>query len=102
MRMRIIIEHPDIFIRKAEQVVDLRVQLQSWQWSIFSAELLSGLLYWGAALGVAPWALRDFGARRRTRSVEPKARMYLFGAAFFGGVGIYRSRDDWPVDSSLF
>ncbi len=48
--------------------------------------LLSGLLYWGAALGVGPWALRDWRARRAVRRVDVRARMYLLGAAFFGGV----------------
>jgi drug/metabolite transporter (DMT)-like permease len=45
--------------------------------------LLSGLLYWGAALAVTPGAVRDW---RRARGVERKNRGRLLGAAIFGGI----------------
>lgn len=44
---------------------------------------LSGVLYAGAALAVAPWALRSRGA---FRGAHPKDLLRLAGAALFGGV----------------
>ncbi len=48
--------------------------------------LLSGVLYWGAAIGVAPWALREWNRQRGRRTASVRARRHLLGAAFFGGV----------------
>jgi drug/metabolite transporter (DMT)-like permease len=45
--------------------------------------LLSGILYLGAALAVAPWALRDL---RRLRAVHGPSLARLLGAVAFGGV----------------
>ena len=45
--------------------------------------LLSGVLYLGAAIAVAPWALRGLCD---LRSVNRKNLTYLFGAVAFGGV----------------
>ncbi|MGH0035523.1 MAG: EamA family transporter [Myxococcota bacterium] len=45
--------------------------------------LLSGLLYWGAALAVAPAAARDW---RRHRDGVRSGRAKLVGAAVFGGI----------------
>jgi drug/metabolite transporter (DMT)-like permease len=45
--------------------------------------LLSGLLYWGAALAVAPFAVRDW---RKNRSSVRHGRNRLIGAAVFGGI----------------
>jgi drug/metabolite transporter (DMT)-like permease len=45
--------------------------------------LLSGILYLGAALAVAPWALRD---RARLRGVDGPNLARLFGAVVFGGI----------------
>ena len=49
----------------------------------FSPLLLSGLLYLGAALAVAPWALRGLGTIRRTNR---RSAWRLAGAVFFGGI----------------
>jgi drug/metabolite transporter (DMT)-like permease len=46
--------------------------------------LLSGILYLGAALAVAPWALRGFGQLRR--SVDGRTLARLLGAVLFGGI----------------
>ena len=45
--------------------------------------LLSGLLYWGAALAVTPFALRDW---KKNRSTVRHGRSRLIGAAIFGGI----------------
>lgn len=45
--------------------------------------LLSGALYLGAAIAVAPWALRNLSD---IRSVDPKSLIRLLGAVIFGGV----------------
>jgi drug/metabolite transporter (DMT)-like permease len=45
--------------------------------------LLSGILYLGAALAVAPWALRDLG---RLRGVDGRNLGRLLGAVVFGGI----------------
>jgi len=45
--------------------------------------LLSGLLYWGAALAVSPAAIRHW---RRDRLADRPGRGRLIGAAFFGGI----------------
>jgi len=45
--------------------------------------LLSGVLYLGAAIAVAPWALRGLSD---LRSVDRKNLTYLSGAVAFGGV----------------
>jgi drug/metabolite transporter (DMT)-like permease len=44
---------------------------------------LAGLLYAGAAVAVAPWALRE---RRRWRSIDRRSWLRLLGAVGFGGV----------------
>lgn len=49
----------------------------------FSPLLLSGLLYLGAALAVAPWALRNLGALRRS---SRQNLLRLGGAVLFGGI----------------
>jgi drug/metabolite transporter (DMT)-like permease len=46
--------------------------------------LLSGLLYLGAALAVAPWALRGIGQLRR--NVDGRTLARLVGAVVFGGI----------------
>jgi drug/metabolite transporter (DMT)-like permease len=46
--------------------------------------LLSGLLYWGAALAVSPAAILDW--RRSRHSGRPGGHGRLIGAAFFGGI----------------
>ncbi len=46
--------------------------------------LLSGMLYWGAALAVSPLAARHWRQHGGVRSDRGRGR--LFGAAFFGGV----------------
>jgi drug/metabolite transporter (DMT)-like permease len=45
--------------------------------------LLSGILYLGAALAVAPWALRDLA---RVRRADARNLALLLGAVVFGGV----------------
>jgi drug/metabolite transporter (DMT)-like permease len=50
----------------------------------FSSNQLAGLLYLGAALGVAPWALR--GAVRKPWQMDARNRRYLLGTIVFGGV----------------
>ena len=49
----------------------------------FSPLLLSGLLYPGAALAVAPWALRNLGVIRTT---SRRSALRLAGAVLFGGI----------------
>lgn len=46
--------------------------------------LLSGILYMGAALAVAPWALRD--ARASLRAADRANVVRLSGAVIFGGI----------------
>jgi drug/metabolite transporter (DMT)-like permease len=45
--------------------------------------LLSGLLYWGAALMVSPAAIRDW---RTSRQMARRGRVPLLGAVIFGGI----------------
>lgn len=51
--------------------------------SILSPVLLSGVLYVGAAIGTAPWAMRNLGSLRRANRRNVKC---LAAAVFFGGV----------------
>jgi len=46
--------------------------------------LLSGLLYWGAALAVSPAAIRHWRQSRHSERLGSRGR--LLGAAFFGGI----------------
>ena len=45
--------------------------------------LLSGLLYWGAALAVSPSAIADW---RKSRHAKRPGHSYLIGATVFGGI----------------
>lgn len=47
--------------------------------------LLAGLLYLGAGLALAPWALRS-GLGKNLRSLDRKNRLYVLGSVLAGGI----------------
>ncbi|MCX5795943.1 MAG: DMT family transporter [Elusimicrobia bacterium] len=50
----------------------------------FSSNQLAGLLYLGAAIGIAPWAFR--GSVRKPWQLDARNRRFLLGAIVFGGI----------------